>query len=154
MEHNIDEGSNLKNEFEKKYRENQPVQEPEVIPIIEEQIRVDTRVVESGSVNIRKNVHEEEVTVNLPIINEEIDVERVAINEFVDSAPAPVRYEGDKIIIPVLKEVSVVVKKLMLVEELHVTKRKVETHTSQQVKLRKEEVNISRADGNTANGGL
>lgn len=163
MKQTSDDGSNLKSEFERKFRETQPAganeaaptrearaaSEQEVIPIIEEQLRVDTKVVESGQVNIRKIVHEEDVTVNLPTITEEIDLERVAINEYVETTPPPVRYEGDKMIIPVLREVSVVVKRLMLVEELHVTKRKVETQTSQQVKLRKEELNVKRADENT-----
>ncbi|QCR22044.1 YsnF/AvaK domain-containing protein [Pontibacter sp. SGAir0037] len=113
------------------------------IPVIEEQLNVDKKVVETGRVFINKNVLHEEVTVDIPTVNEEVEVERIAVNEFVDSAPA-VRYEGDKMIIPVLREVSVVVKKLMVVEELHVTKRKIETPASQQVSLRKEELVVTR----------
>ncbi|MCC9138014.1 YsnF/AvaK domain-containing protein [Pontibacter silvestris] len=120
----------------------------DTIPVIEEQLKVKKQVVETGTVHVSKSVHEDNVTVNVPTVHEEVDVERVEINEFVETTPPPVRYEGDKMIIPVLREVSVVVKKIQLVEEWHITKRKVETHEPQQVTLRKEEVNINRVDSN------
>ncbi|WP_461491640.1 YsnF/AvaK domain-containing protein [Pontibacter sp. HJ8] len=116
----------------------------ETIPVIEEQVHVDKKIVETGRVRISKDVHEEEVTVDLPTVYEEAHIERVAINEYVDTPPPPIRYEGDKMIIPVTREVLVVEKRILVVEELHVTKRRTEEHDSQQVKLRREEVNVNR----------
>ena len=101
---------------------------------------------ETGRVNIYKDVHEEDVTVDVPTVHEEVNVERVPVNEYVESAPPSVRYEGDVMIIPVLHEELVLVKRLKLVEELHVTKRKIETHEAQHVTLRKEEVNVDRVE--------
>lgn len=114
-----------------------------VIPVIEEQIHIDKQVVESGLVRISKKIHEEEVTVDVPLIHEEHDVERVQINQIVDEAPA-VRYDGATMIIPVLREEVVVQKRLVLVEELHITKKLVQTKHKEEVTLRREEVIVDR----------
>lgn len=114
------------------------------IPVIEERLKIDKEIVETGSVHISKKVHEKEETIDLPGSREELDIERVAINKYVEEAPPAIRHEGDKMIIPVLREVAVVEKRLVLVEELHVTKRQVKTEDRQSVTLRKEEVNIDR----------
>ncbi|WP_161891198.1 YsnF/AvaK domain-containing protein [Pontibacter russatus] len=127
--------------------------QPDYIPVVEEQVRINKKTVETGRVNIYKDVHEEDVTVDVPTVHEEVNVERVPINEFVESAPPSVRYEGDVMIIPVLHEELVLVKRLKLVEELHVTKRKIETHEAQHVTLRKEEVNVNRVEPGGENPG-
>jgi uncharacterized protein (TIGR02271 family) len=124
---------------------------PDVIPVVEEQVRVGKRTVETGTVHISKDVREEEVTVDLPTVHEEVNVERVPINEYVDTPPPPVRYEGDVTIIPILHEELVVVKRLKVVEELHITKRRTETHETQNIVLRKEEVNVNRESLDQAN---
>lgn len=112
------------------------------IPVIEEKLRIGKRMVETGRVQIAKRVHEEEVEVDFPLDHEEVDVERVTINQYIETPPPAVRYEGDTMIVPVLKEV--VERRLVLVEELHITKRKVQTQTPQKVTLRKEEVTVKR----------
>ena len=153
----------LKSEFEQKLEESRlkqerdhdlpdapPVRE-ETIPVIEEEVHIDKEVVESGRVHISKEVHEEEVDVDIPMMQEEVDVKRVAKNIQLDAPPPPVRYEGDVMIIPVLREVVVVEKRLVLVEELHVTKKEVQTHDKQRVTLRKEEVHVNRTDGEDNN---
>ncbi|RNI22081.1 DUF2382 domain-containing protein [Rufibacter latericius] len=114
------------------------------IPVIEERVHLDTQVVEKGSVRITKMISEQEVPVNIPLIQEEHDIQRVPINEYVDTPPAPIRYEGDTMIIPIVQEVMVVQKRLMVVEELHITKNRVQTHDVQQVSLRKEEIRVER----------
>lgn len=106
---------------------------------------VGKQVTETGSVRISKRVHQEEVTVDEPIVHEQVEMERVPVNQYVESPPPAVRYEGDKMIIPVLKEV--VEKRLILVEEIHITKRQEKTHEPLQVTLRKEEVQVERVSG-------
>ncbi|WP_266205365.1 YsnF/AvaK domain-containing protein [Pontibacter kalidii] len=118
--------------------------EEETIPVVEEQVQIGKREVETAKVHISKKVHEELKDVDIPSMHEEVEVERVAMNKFVDEAPPPVRYEGDKMIISVLKEEVVLQKRLVLVEELHVTKKQVETHQTEKMPLRKEEVTIER----------
>ncbi len=129
---------------------NEPLRESTVIPVIEEQLQVGKKVVETGSVRVSKTVHEEEVNVETPVVVEKLDIERIPINQYVESAPPAVRYEGDVMIVPILEEVVVVQKRLRLVEELRITKRQEHTQVSQPVVLRREEVNVERRDNNDA----
>lgn len=114
-----------------------------IVPVVEEHLRVGRREVEAGRVRFTKRVLEDEVLVDEPVVREEVEVVRVAVGRQVDAAP-PAREEGDTLIIPVLEEVLVVEKRLVLVEELHVRKRRVEERRPQSFTLRKEEVVAER----------
>ncbi|WP_311136802.1 YsnF/AvaK domain-containing protein [Hymenobacter cellulosilyticus] len=120
-----------------------------VIPVIEEQAVINREVVESGRVRLSKTVHEREEMLEIPLQHEEVLVERVPVNQFVaDGAPTPgLRYDGDTTIIPVLREV--VVTRLLVVEEIRVTKRTQTTTLTQPIMLRHEEIHVARnsADG-------
>ena len=118
-----------------------------VIPVIEEQLRISKVWQETGRVQVSKTVTEEAVDYSVPLNQEEVIMERKPINQYVDTAPAASRYEGDTLIIPVLKEVLVVEKKLMLVEELHIRKRNTEQIITGSETLRKESVEINRSSG-------
>jgi uncharacterized protein (TIGR02271 family) len=117
--------------------------EDKVLPVIEEQVVVEKKLIETGTVKIVKKISEEEKLVNVPVLSEEVIVERVTIDQFVDKAPQ-IRYEGDIMIIPVLREEVVIQKRLKLVEELHVVKRKTENEESHSITLKKEDVIINR----------
>lgn len=114
------------------------------IPVIQEELVVGKKVIETGKVRIVKTVTEQQEMVDIPLVQEEIHVERVAVNQYVDTPPPAIRYEGDVTIIPVVKEVLVVEKRLLLVEELRVTKTKVETNETQEVNVRSEDIKIER----------
>jgi uncharacterized protein (TIGR02271 family) len=117
---------------------------PLVLPVIEERAVVRREVVESGRVQLTKTVQEHQEALDLTLQHEEVQVERVPLNQYVpDDAPAPtVRYEGNTLIVPVVREVMV--KRLLLVEELHVTKQQVQTQETQHVTLRHEHVQVNR----------
>ncbi len=117
-----------------------------VVPVLEEELEVHKRRVESGGVRVTKTVHEREELVDQPLLMEEAEVERVPVNRLVDG-PVAVRYEGDTMIVPLLEEVLVVEKRLVLKEELRITKRRSETHQPQRVILRSEEAVVERMDG-------
>ncbi len=123
------------------------------IPVIEEKVSIGKEVKETGKVRLTKKVHEEEQLVDIPGIQEEVDVERIAINKYVDSPPPPVRHEGDTTVISVLREVTVVEKRLELVEEVRITKRQVKTENAQTVTLRREEVNVEHSENNEPGSG-
>ena len=118
------------------------------IPVVAEQLEVGKKVIETGRVNVSKDVNQINEVVDVPLVHEELDVQRVAVNQIVTAPPPPVRYEGDTMIIPILREVAVVEKRLMLVEELRVTKRQIQTVHHEQVALRQESVNVERIDEN------
>ena len=82
--------------------------------------------------------------VDLPLTREEVSVERVAVNRVVDG-PVETRREGDTWIVPVLEEVLVVEKRLMLREEVRITTRRTEVAEPQTVTLRREEAVVERA---------
>lgn len=117
--------------------------EETVIPVVAEELVVGKRTVETGKVRIQKTVREHEEVVDEPLVRDEVNVERVQVNQFVER-PVDARYEGDTLIVPVFEEVLVVEKRLVLKEELRITRRQTEHHAPQQVTLRHEEVNIER----------
>ncbi|GAB2591536.1 YsnF/AvaK domain-containing protein [Spirosoma areae] len=121
--------------------------EPVIIPVIEEQVQVGKKLIETGVVRIAKRVIEEPQTVDIPVFREEVTVEHIAVYQYVDEAPA-VRYEGETMIIPVLREVLVTEKRLLLIEEVHVTKRHITDQETQEVMLRKEEITVERSEPN------
>jgi uncharacterized protein (TIGR02271 family) len=114
-----------------------------VMPVVAETLEVEKRKVQTGGVRVRKVVHEREEVVDEPLMREEVQVKRVPINRVVD-APVPVRHVGNTMIISLLEEVVVVEKRLMLKEELHITKGEIETYKPQRVTLRSEEAVVER----------
>lgn len=113
-----------------------------VIPVVQEELHVDKKQVETGKVHVAKKVITEPVNVEVPVIQEDVVVEKKALNQYIDTPPPGIRQEGDTTIISVVKEV--LVKRLVLVEEIHITKRRTETSAQVQENLRKEEVTINR----------
>jgi uncharacterized protein (TIGR02271 family) len=118
---------------------------PLVLPVIQEALEVHTQPVETGHLRVRKIVHEWEELVDPPLRRDEVVIEHVPINRVVESPP-PVRSEGDTLVIPLLEEVLVVEKRLLLKEEVHLTRRRVETHMPQRVPRRREEVVVERVN--------
>lgn len=113
------------------------------VPVVHEQLLVGKRVEESGRVRIKKVIREEEQVVDEPLTREEVTVERRPV-ERVAEGPQQPRTEGDATIIPVVREVLVVEKRLMVTEELVVRKRTVEERRPQTVTVRREEAVVER----------
>jgi len=118
----------------------------QVIPVVEEVLDLQKRQVETGGVRISKTVHEREEHVDEPGWQEEVGVEHIEINRVVDGPVPKVRTEGDVTIIPVLEEVLIVKKQLILKEELHITKRRIVEHSPRTVILRREEARVERIE--------
>jgi stress response protein YsnF len=114
------------------------------IPVVEEKAVVSTEVVDVSKVRLSKTVENGIDSLDVTTSQEEVIVKRVPKNIIVDTAPEGVRYEGDVMIIPVLKEVAVVEKKLMLVEEIHISRQTHHTTKKVDVPVRKEKVDIER----------
>lgn len=116
-----------------------------VVPVVAETVSVSKRDVEAGVVRISKTVREEETLVDEPFMREEVDVERHTINRYIDG-PMKVRHEGDTMIVPIVEEVLVIEKRLLLKEELHIRKRKVVERHAETITLRREEAHVERLD--------
>ncbi len=117
------------------------------INLVQEEIRVHKEVIEKDTVRIIKKVHATQETVNTSVQTEEVQVEKIAVNKYVDSYPE-VRYEGNTMIVPVVKEVVVVEKKLLLIEEVYITRHTVTSQEEQTLPLRREEIIVERLNTN------
>jgi uncharacterized protein (TIGR02271 family) len=115
----------------------------EVIPIAEEELRLDKRMVTTGKVRVRTSVDIETEMVKATLEGETVEVTRVPIDRIVDHAP-DIRTEDDVTIIPILEEVLVVEKRLVLKEELHVHRRRTTEDVETPVELRKQRAVIER----------
>ena len=113
------------------------------IPVLEENLRVDKTITETDRVFIRTSVLERTEYAELELRSGEAIVERVPINRVVESAPA-IRQEGEIIIVPVVEEIMVVEKRLLLKEEIHIRRQEFVEHIRQPVRLRSEEVSLER----------
>lgn len=123
---------------------------PVVIPVMAERLDVGRKVTETGTVRLRKVVHEREEVVDEPVRRETVTVERVPVNRVVEG-PVEARQEGDTLILPVLEEVLVVERRLVLKEEVRVVRSRVTEPASQRVTLRREEIVVER-DGDADAG--
>lgn len=113
------------------------------IPLIEERARVDKQVVERAVVRISTSIKHSEHVIAESLRHEEVEIRRVPFNKEVDAMPS-VRQEGDVVVIPVVEERVVLVKRLVLVEELHVHRRMVEEVVQTPVSVRSTEVSVER----------
>ena len=77
------------------------------------QIRLTGRVSVSTVTTMREELVDELLT------SENAEIERVSIRQFVDEIPA-VREEGDMIVVPLVEEVVVVERRLVLKEEIRI----------------------------------
>ncbi len=70
-------------------------------------------------------------------------VERIPVNRVVGVVP-PVQHEDNTVIVPVVEEIMVVEKRLLLKEEIHVRRKQIVEHVREPVVLRSEEAEVIR----------
>ncbi len=127
-------------------------QEVAAIPLVEERVSISKRQVETGRYRIRIGVEEREEQVPVELAHDEVEIERVAKNIPLQELPS-VRLEGSTTVIPVVEEVVVVEKRLVLVEEIRV-RRKTATKTEQvPVTIRSEQAFVEQEPASHAPAG-
>jgi stress response protein YsnF len=115
-----------------------------VLPLHTEDVSVERRTVKRDvRVHVHTTSHDELVDEDLT--HENVEIERIAINRPVDAIP-PVREEGDLTVIPVVEEVLVVERRLVLKEEIHLRRVRTTTRHRETVTLRDEQVVIERSE--------
>jgi uncharacterized protein (TIGR02271 family) len=117
----------------------------ETIPVLEETLSVSKRQIKTGTVRVSTRTETHEEFAELSLDRTIIDVTRVHVDRVVDAAPK-IRTEGDTTIVPVLEERLVVVKQLVLVEELHIRRTIEQKVTRTPVLLRQQHVDIQHLD--------
>jgi uncharacterized protein (TIGR02271 family) len=115
------------------------------IPVIKEEVTVGKKQVDDKTISIKKEVVEHNVEKQIPLKEEKVNIERIPKNIEVKELPIT-RHEGNKTIIPIVKEVYV--KKIILVEEIHVEKSMDEHLKQVSEVVREEQVDIQAEPSN------
>ncbi|HEX7002883.1 MAG TPA: DUF2382 domain-containing protein [Trueperaceae bacterium] len=95
----------------------------EVVPLAAEVPRVDTRTIVTGRVRVTTHTRSRQEAFDVDLTEEDLEIERVRVGREVDG-PVEIRQEGDVTIVPVLEEVLVVRKQLVLKEEVRIRRRR------------------------------
>lgn len=114
--------------------------------MLREKLDISKERVVTGKITVRKTAGTEMDRQKVELMKEDIDIERVPVNRETASMPET-RIEGNVTIIPIVREVAVVTKILMVTEEVRITK-KVSGRTEEvEVQVRRENIEIERQDG-------
>jgi len=111
------------------------------IQVREEELEAHKHPVETGEVRVRKEVHTEHKSIDVPVQHEEVVIERRPAHGEV--AAGTIR-EGEEIRIPVREEQVEVSKRAVVKEEVEVGKRVVQDTERVTGDVRKEEVRVER----------
>ena len=115
------------------------------LPLAEEVATLSKRVVSDGRVDVRTETDTKEELVRELLCSDHVEVTRVPIDRQVDVVPQT-RTEGDLTIIPILEEVLVVEKRLMLKEEIHIRRTAKTERFESTVTLRRQRAVIDTQD--------
>jgi stress response protein YsnF len=113
------------------------------LPLAEERLALRKRRVETGRVRIRTVLDEKTQLVQETLDSEVAEVERVPVGVEVDEVPQW-RREGDVLVVPLVEEVLVVEKRLVLKEELRLRMRRSSKAYESKVKLRSTRAVVER----------
>lgn len=112
------------------------------IPLVEERLTIDKETVETGRVQLRTRVEEQDHRVRETLAREKVRVEHVAADALLEEPPQ-LREEPGRLIVPVFEEV--LVKRYQLTEEVHLITERSEQPFDETVTLRRNRVEIDRA---------
>lgn len=125
-------------------------QDPEqiLVPLHAEEISVGKRRVVTGRVKVATVTRQHEQLVDELLASEHVEIERTAIGKQVDTPPV-VREDGDTLVIPIIEEVVVVERRLLLKEEVRIRRVRETQRHQERVILRKQEAVITRLPADT-----
>jgi len=112
------------------------------IQVHEEELRVHKQPVETGEVRVRKEVHTEHKTLEVPVKKEEVVIERHPVAGHAVSGQCI--KEGEEIRLPVREEQVHIEKQPVVKEEVTVGKRQVQDTERVAGSVRKEEVRVEK----------
>ena len=122
------------------------VDQPQRIALAEEQLDLTKREVERGRIMVRTRVEERDEVAEIALRQGEVTVERVPLGVPVEAMPVA-HEEGGVLIIPVVEEQLVVTTRLILKEEIRITRRVHTEVVREPVTLRSQRVDIERMAG-------
>jgi stress response protein YsnF len=114
------------------------------VQLLEERANIDKRTVTKGKVRIVTHTETAEELVRAVLEGEEADVVTVELDQTVTGLPPRIRTEDGLTIIPVLDEVLVVEKRLVLKREIRTRMRATSETVEIPVNLRKQRATVER----------
>jgi stress response protein YsnF len=113
------------------------------LPVVEEALRIVKRRRVTGRVRVAVGTTETPEAVATVRRSRLVEIERVRIDQEVD-APPPVRQEGDMVVVPVLEERLVLVRRLVVTEEVRFRLRMEEEPVTLSAAVRRQDVEVTR----------
>jgi len=114
-----------------------------IILLLEEELFVDSRVVETARMSVSRVTHNHEQIVDELLHHEKVEVERVPVDRPIELMPS-IRQEGGVTIVPVVEEILKVERCLVRQEEVHIRRIKTTERHQEQVTLRRQEATVCR----------
>jgi uncharacterized protein (TIGR02271 family) len=108
-----------------------------------EQLVVGKDTVETGRVRVTKQTHTREVDVDQELLKESAEIETIPIGRQIFEMPS-IRHEGETTIVPIVEEILHTERRLILKEEVRITKRKTTEKFHDRVTLRHQEAVVTR----------
>ena len=122
--------------------------EADKLRLFEETAKVSTETIVSGRVRITTATDVIADSVRQDLEGTRVEITRVPIDRYVETgtvAPQP-RTEGDVTIIPILEEVVIVEKRLLLKEEIHLRQHRTTVSVDVSTEVKKQRAIIERTD--------
>ena len=114
----------------------------EKMQVCQEELKIKKRRIPVKKLSIRKRTKYTDFKSEIPLVSEQLSYTEVPFNTEVEQIPE-VRQEGDTTIIPVIKEIPIISKKIVLIKEIHITRSQSLSTETIEAKLRSEEVEIT-----------
>ena len=114
-----------------------------VVPLHAEELVVRKEARDTSRVRITTLTKQHEELVDELLAREQVEVERIAVGKPITAIPA-VRQEGDTVVVPIVEEVLVVERRLVLKEEVFIRRIRTTQRHQERVTLRTQEAVISR----------
>jgi len=122
----------------------------ETINLLEEVLRVGKREVETGRVRVSVLTDTEQRVVAETLRSRRVEVERVKLGQRLEPGEAmpQSRIEGQELVVPIVEEVLVVEKRLVVTEELRIRIIPTEERVEHTVPLRRQRASVERLPAN------
>jgi stress response protein YsnF len=115
------------------------------IPLHVEEISVSRREIKKANVQVALVTGTREQLIDEELTHVRVEIERVPIDRTIEVAP-PTRQEGDITIIPIVEEIVVVERRLVLKEEVRVRRVSTKEQHQETVVLRQQEAVVTREE--------
>jgi uncharacterized protein (TIGR02271 family) len=110
------------------------------VPVVEEELAANKVVRQAGEVVVRKEVHTEHRTVDVPVVREEVHVERRPVDQPAGADVAA--FQDETVRVPIREEDVEITKRPVVREEVRVSRTPHVEHRAADATVRREEVDV------------